>query len=249
MPCSTRLRGERRDDVVGLVALDPEPRDPQRVEHLLDEADLAAEVARRLRPAGLVFRVGLVAEGLAGDVERDPDVGRLLVAQLVDEHRGEPVDRVGRDAHRGLEVLHGQREERPVGQRMAVQQQAVGVARSRPESRTALRQVRPSTDVAPTAHRSARTGQAGAGRSRCGAGGTAGPRGQRPGQARPAPARHRRVGSPIGSALASAGAARAPGRSAGSPAARSRAGRRTGWRPGWSARPPTTTESTPTSSA
>jgi hypothetical protein len=64
-----RLGGERRDDVVGLVALDPEPRDPQRVEHLLDEADLTAEVARRLRPAGLVFRVGLVAERLAGDVE------------------------------------------------------------------------------------------------------------------------------------------------------------------------------------
>ena len=54
------------------------------------------------------------------------DVGRLLVAQLVDQHRGEPVDRVGRDAHRGLEVLHRQREERPVRQRMAVQQQESG---------------------------------------------------------------------------------------------------------------------------
>ena len=47
----------------------------------------------------------------------------LLVAQRVDQHRGEAVDRVGRLAGGGREVLHRQREERPVGQRVTVEQQ------------------------------------------------------------------------------------------------------------------------------
>ena len=46
----------------------------------------------------------------------------LLVAQQVDQHRGEAVHRVGGQPALGLEVLGGQRVERPERQRIAVQQ-------------------------------------------------------------------------------------------------------------------------------
>ena len=49
-----------------------------------------------------------------------------LVAQHVDEHRGEAVDGVGVLTRRRREVLDGQREERPVGQRVAVEQEQPG---------------------------------------------------------------------------------------------------------------------------
>ena len=47
----------------------------------------------------------------------------LLVAQRVDQHRGEAVDGVGGLAGRRREVLHRQRVEGPVGQRVAVEEQ------------------------------------------------------------------------------------------------------------------------------
>ena len=50
-------------------------------------------------------------------------MGRLLVAQHVDQHRGEAVDRVGVLARGGREVLDRQREERAVGQRVAVEEE------------------------------------------------------------------------------------------------------------------------------
>ena len=68
----------------------------------------------------------------ARDVERDRDVGRLLVAQHVDQHRGEAVDGVRDLARGGREVLDGQGEERAVGHRVAVdEQQPAGAARGR----------------------------------------------------------------------------------------------------------------------
>jgi hypothetical protein len=118
-----RLHGEGGDDVVGLVALGGEHRDVQRGQHLLDEADLASEVGGALAAVGLVLRVDLAAEGLAPHVEGDGQMGGLLVPQHVDEHRREAVDGVGRLPGGGGEVLHRQREERPVGQRVAVQEQ------------------------------------------------------------------------------------------------------------------------------
>ena len=65
------LGGEGGDDVVGLVALELEVPDRQRVEHLPDQRQLAAELARGLVPLGLVLRVFLEPEGLARLVERD----------------------------------------------------------------------------------------------------------------------------------------------------------------------------------
>ena len=70
---------------------------------------------------------------IASVVEGDGEVRRLLVAQDVDQHRREAVDRVGRLPGRGGEVLHREGEERAVGQRVAVeQQQAVGRVRHPP---------------------------------------------------------------------------------------------------------------------
>ena len=70
----------------------------------------------------------LVTDALADGMEvliltGDRDVGRDLVAQHVDQHRGEAVDGVGVLPRGGGEVLHREGEERPVGQGVAVQQQ------------------------------------------------------------------------------------------------------------------------------
>ncbi len=97
--------------------------DPQRAQHVLDQLDLPPEQLRRRRPVGLVLREALRAERLPGDVEGHGDVRRPLVAQRVDQHRREPVHRVRRLAGRRREVLHRQGVERPVRQRVAIQQQ------------------------------------------------------------------------------------------------------------------------------
>jgi hypothetical protein len=50
-------------------------------------------------------------------------VRRLLVAEHVDEHGGEAVDRVGVLARARREVLGGKREERAIGQRVSVEEE------------------------------------------------------------------------------------------------------------------------------
>ncbi len=118
-----RLAGQRGNDVVRLVTRHRQPGDAQRVEHLEDQAELAAEVGGCFLPVGLVLDVLLVPERRLAPVERDRHVRGLLVPQHVDEHGGEPVDSVGRLPGRGREVLRGQREEGPVGERVPIQQQ------------------------------------------------------------------------------------------------------------------------------
>ena len=135
---------------------------------------------------GLVLGVRLGAEGLAGDVEGDRDVRGLLVAQQVDQHRGEAVDRVGGLPGRGARSSPPAARRtpgRPASGRRAGA--ASGVARSRPGSLGR----RPTSRSGPPAG----PAEAGAGRPGQGAGqaGTAGPAG------RP---------SPIGSAVASGAA-------------------------------------------
>jgi hypothetical protein len=120
------LAGQGADDVVGLVAGLLHDRDAQRLEDLLDQADLAQERRRGLRAAGLVVRVLLGAERHPGDVEGDHDVRRPLVAEHVDQHRGEAEHSVGGLTRLGGEVLHRQGEIRPVGQRVTVEQQQAG---------------------------------------------------------------------------------------------------------------------------
>ena len=153
-------RRQGRDDVVGLVALGLDVTDLQRIEHLVQERDLALELVRRRRAPGLVFGIFLQAEGLARDVEGDRHVGRLLVPQQVDQHRREAVDRVGVLARPGREVLGREGEEGTVGQRMSVEQEeATHVLQPRPRPR------RTPTGGAPVASSTRGSARGGRGRS------------------------------------------------------------------------------------
>ena len=116
------LRRQRGDHVVRLEAGLGQHRDAERAEDLLGDVDLTAELVGRGRPSRLVLGVLLEPERLPGHVERGRDVGGLLVAQQVDQHRSEPVHRVGGQPALGLEVLGRQCVERPERQRIAVQQ-------------------------------------------------------------------------------------------------------------------------------
>ena len=110
------------DEVVGLEPVPLDTDDSQRLEHLLDQADLAAELTGRAGPVGLVLGERFVAERVPGHVERHRDVGGLLVAHDVDQHGGEAVDGIRRLARGRGEVLDGQGIERPVCQRVPVKQ-------------------------------------------------------------------------------------------------------------------------------
>ena len=89
----------------------------------MDQRQLRREQVGRLLAARLVVGVELVAvRAPAGRVERDRDVVGLLVGEHLGEHRREAVDRVGDRARLGREVGR-QREEGPVRERVAVEQQ------------------------------------------------------------------------------------------------------------------------------
>ena len=117
------LRGEGGDDVVRLESGFGHDRNTHGPEHILGDVHLPSELVRRLAPIRLVVGESFCPKGLARDVERGRDVRRLLVPQQVDQHRCEPVDRVGRLPTGGLEVVHREREERTEGNRVAVDQQ------------------------------------------------------------------------------------------------------------------------------
>ncbi len=114
--------GERGDQVVGLEAREREVGHAERVEHLEDQADLAAEVLRGLLAVGFVLLVRLVAEGGLRPVEADDHVTRPLIAKDVDQHRGEAVHRLGVLAVGRGEVRVLQRVERAVRERVPVQE-------------------------------------------------------------------------------------------------------------------------------
>ncbi len=117
-----RLAGQRGDDVVRLETGHRQPGDAERVEHLEDQGELAAEFGGRFPPVGLVFDVLLVPERGLAPVEGHRHVCGLLVLQHFDEHGGEAVDRVGRLPVGGREIRR-QGEEGPVGEGVPVQQQ------------------------------------------------------------------------------------------------------------------------------
>ena len=124
-------RRQRADHVVGLEPLLLDEGDVEGLEHLLDQVELATELVRRAGPVRLVLGVDLRPEGLPGHVEGDSDVGRRLVAEHVDQHRGEPEDAVGVLTGDGGEVLHREGEEGAVGDRVAVDQQQLGTGLGR----------------------------------------------------------------------------------------------------------------------
>jgi len=116
------LRGQRGDDVVGFVTLPGQNRDAHRPQDVLGEVDLATEFVRRRAPLRLVLGEDLGTERLPRHVESGRYVARVLVAQQVDQHRGESVHGVGGLTRRGLEVLGGQRKECAERQRVTIEQ-------------------------------------------------------------------------------------------------------------------------------
>jgi hypothetical protein len=122
------LRRQGRDDVVGLVALDGYVRVAERVDQRRQVRPLLLEQVRPRGALRLVVRGDLLAPGEPGVPHHDGR-HRAVVREDLHEHRGEAEDRVGRLAlGRGDRLRQG--EERPVGERVAVDQEelAGGVA-------------------------------------------------------------------------------------------------------------------------
>ncbi|CAB4829412.1 unannotated protein [freshwater metagenome] len=109
-------------NVVGLPADELEPGDPQRVEHFAHEAHLLAQDVGRGLALRLVGRVHLVAERGFGPVEGHQQAVGLLILHHVGKHRGEAEDCV-RDLPRSGGHVGGQREERSVRERVAVEEE------------------------------------------------------------------------------------------------------------------------------
>ena len=145
--------GERADRVVGLVVDDPDHRDVQRVEHLVDQPELRREVGGRLGPARLVVGVLLQPDGRPAEVEGHREVVGMLVAQQLDQHGREPVDRV-RDLPGARGERRREREERAVRERVPVEQEdpfasvVPGGGRHAADSSRRRRRPRPGSDRA-----------------------------------------------------------------------------------------------------
>jgi hypothetical protein len=112
----------RRDQVVGLPAGGLELLDAEGVEDLADETHLLSEDVGRRLPLRLVLRFCLVPERRLGPVERHQHPVGVMVLDHVDEHRREPEHGVGDLPGRRRHVGR-QREERAVGQRVAIDEQ------------------------------------------------------------------------------------------------------------------------------
>ena len=112
-------RGERGDDVVGFEARCLDDRQPQRLDDLAHQTHLLPKDVGCRLAVGLVGRDPFVPEGRLGPVEGHGDVVGLVIADEVDQHRGEPEHRV-RHLARGRGHVRGQREERPIGERVPI---------------------------------------------------------------------------------------------------------------------------------
>ena len=121
-PRSTSTSTADGDQVVGLPSGEVDLLDPERVEHLADEAHLLAQDVGRRLAVGLVVGVGVVAERGLGTVEGDQHAVGLLLLEHEDQHRREPEHGVG-DLPAGGRHVGRQGEEGAVGQRVAVDEE------------------------------------------------------------------------------------------------------------------------------
>ena len=115
------LLGGGGDEIVGLEPDELAYRHAEGVEHLTHETHLLAQRVGCRLALSLVGRIGLVAECRLRAIEGDEHLVGTLLLHHVDEHRGEPEHGVGELPAGGGHVL-GQGEERPVCQRVAVEQ-------------------------------------------------------------------------------------------------------------------------------
>ncbi len=123
--CAAR---QRPDHVVGLVALGPDVGVSERLDQRHHVRPLLAQEVGPRRALRLVGLVRLIATRHSRVPGRD-QARRLVLDDDFPQHRGEPVDRVRRPPVGGRDRLR-QREERPVGERVPVEEKEL-VALSR----------------------------------------------------------------------------------------------------------------------
>ena len=92
------------DDVVGFPSGHAHGGNVEGLEDAAHERELGSEVLRHRAARGLVLGVDLAARLLGLLVEADGEVGRLTLADGLEQHGGEAVDGVGRNALPGREV-------------------------------------------------------------------------------------------------------------------------------------------------
>ena len=129
-----RLSRERADDVVGLDALDAQQRDSHGLDGLEQRRDLCAQLVGHRRPVGLVLGVQVRAERLAGRVEDDGHVRRLLLVEQLVEHVDDAEHGVGRLT--GLGRQHRDRVEGAIQVRRAVDKDERASAHARARRRS-----------------------------------------------------------------------------------------------------------------
>ena len=125
-----RLRGlhrQRADHVVGLEAGQLDVGDAQGGDDLARPSDLGPQLGGHRRPLRLVGRHLLMAEGGPRRVEGGDGVGRLLLGEGLEQHRGEAVGGIGQLAATVAQRRHG--EEGAIDQGVAVDQQQGGARR------------------------------------------------------------------------------------------------------------------------
>ena len=122
-----RLRRQRADHVVGLVASRGDDRHAERLAGFVDPGDLLGEIRRHRRAVGLVVGDELVAERRSRQIERGGDELRMMVLDQLAQHRHEDVDGVRGLAFGAAEAAAAHRVIGAVHLRTAVdQEQALG---------------------------------------------------------------------------------------------------------------------------
>ena len=116
-----RLGCERRDHVVGFVALDRDVGVPEGIDQLDQVGPLVPEEVGFRWAVRLVLRVDLLPPRHAGIPCHD-DLARVVLGNQLDQHRGEAEDRVGRPAVRGRHRIR-EGEKGPVGEAVPVDQE------------------------------------------------------------------------------------------------------------------------------
>ena len=128
-PGLVRARRERRDHVVGLPALELEVPVAEGLDDRPEVRELLARAGRASAAAPPCTRAG-ARRGARPRVPRDRDATRPVVGEQLEEHVREPEQRVRRLAVARRELLR-EREERAVGEVVAVHEEELGVARGR----------------------------------------------------------------------------------------------------------------------